>query len=90
MLTESPIQVLSDLLLLQGYVCPGYLVTRTDTENINILQDNWTAHSLVSPPQYKIITVGLSQPCTMAPFTQVNHLFLSLEKHFVVQKNIIV
>ena len=52
-------------------MCPGYLVTRTDSENTNILQENWTAHSLVSPPHYKIITVGLSQPCTMAPFTQV-------------------
>ena len=59
------------MLLVQGYVCPGYLVTRTDSENTNILQDNWTAHSFVSPPQYKILTVGLSQPCTMAPFTQV-------------------
>ena len=62
-------------------MCPGYLVTRTDTENINILQENWTAHSLVSPPHYKIITVGLSQPCTMAPFTQVNQVILSSEKH---------
>lgn len=55
-------------------MCPGYLVTRTDTESLKILEENWTAHSLVCPPQYKINTLGLSQPCTMAPFTQVNQV----------------
>ena len=65
----------------QGYVCPGYLVTRTESENIKILEENWRAHSLVQPPHYKILTVGLSQPCTMAPFTQVIH-FISGKTSF--------
>lgn len=58
--------------MLQGYLCPGYLVTRTDRENLRILEDNWRSHSLVTPDKYKILSVGLAQDCTLAPFTQVN------------------
>ena len=55
----------------QGYLCPGYLVTRTDRESLRILEDNWRSHSLVTPDKYKILTVGLAQDCSLAPFTQV-------------------
>ena len=60
-------------MLLQGYLCPGYLVTMTDRDNLRTLEENWRTHSLVTPAKYKIVTVGVSQPCSFTPFTQVQN-----------------
>lgn len=45
----------------------------TDRDNLRTLEENWRTHSLVTPAKYKIVTVGVSQPCSFTPFTQVQN-----------------
>merc|ERR550517_2303926 len=57
-------------LRLQGYVCPGILVTATDDEGVSILRDHWTRHALAAPPGFRIFRLGLSTGCSVTPFAQ--------------------
>ena len=65
------ITCLSQLSHMQGYVCPGILVTATDDEGVSILRDHWTRHALAAPPGFRIFRLGLSTGCSVTPFTQV-------------------
>ena len=56
---------------MQGYVCPGILVTATDDEGVSILRDHWTRHALAAPPGFRIFRLGLSTGCSVTPFAQV-------------------
>ena len=56
---------------LQGYVCPGILVTATDDEGVSVLRDHWTRHALAAPPGFRIFRLGLSTGCSVTPFAQV-------------------
>jgi hypothetical protein len=62
---------ISSLLCLQGYVCPGILVTLSDAADVRVVQEAWSAHALATPPGYRIYRLGLSGGCSVTPFPQV-------------------
>ena len=82
------ITCLSQLFHLQGYVCPGILVTATDDEGVSVLRDHWTRHALAAPPGFRIFRLGLSPGCSVTPFAQVcsrpglGHLVCQNTSHF--------
>ena len=57
--------------LLQGWVCPGYLVITGSSESLAAVETSWAAHSLQPPDNFRILSVGLSQSCSLKPFKQV-------------------
>ena len=58
-------------LLWQGYVCPGMLVVLTTEPGVRVIQEAWYRHSLISPPGYDILRLGISAGCSVTPFHQV-------------------
>ena len=58
--------------LLQGYICPGYLITSSSSEeNIQIIRDAWTHHALISPEQFKIHSLAVSSGFSVSVIKQV-------------------
>merc|ERR1719509_121057 len=57
-------------LRLQGYVCPGILVTSTDDASVSVLREHWGRRALAAPPGYRLWRLGLSAGCSLTPFVQ--------------------
>jgi hypothetical protein len=55
----------------QGYVCPGILVTLSEGADVRVVQEAWCAHALATPTGYRIYRLGLSGGCSVTPFPQV-------------------
>ena len=56
----------------QGYVCPGMLVVLTTEPGVRVIQEAWYRHTLISPPGYHILRLGISAGCSVTPFHQVS------------------
>ncbi len=56
---------------MQGYVCPGILVTLSEGADVRVVQEAWCAHALATPTGYRIYRLGLSGGCSVTPFPQV-------------------
>ena len=58
--------------VLQGWVCPGYLVAGAAAEHVTALEAAWAGHALVPPASFTIVAVGVTRGCSFAPFKQVS------------------
>ena len=58
--------------VLQGWVCPGYLVAGAAAEHVTALEAAWAGHALVPPASFTIVAVGVARGCSFAPFKQVS------------------
>ena len=58
--------------MLQGWVCPGYLVAGAAAEHVTALEAAWAGHALVPPASFTIVAVGVARGCSFAPFKQVS------------------
>ena len=58
--------------VLQGWVCPGYLVAGAAAEHVTALEAAWAGHALVPPAHFTIVAVGVARGCSFAPFKQVS------------------
>ena len=58
--------------MLQGWVCPGYLVAGAAAEHVTALEAAWAGHALVPPAHFTIVAVGVARGCSFAPFKQVS------------------
>ena len=70
--TFGPYATLLISLPLQGYVCPGILVTLSEGADVRVVQEAWSTHALATPPGYRIYRLGLSGGCSVTPFPQVS------------------
>ena len=57
---EALVVLIFNLLARQGYVCPGMLVVLTTEPGVRVIQEAWYRHTLVSPPGYTILRLGIS------------------------------
>ena len=51
----------------QGYVCPGMLVVLTTEPGVRVIQEAWYRHTLIEPPGYDILRLGISAGCSVSP-----------------------
>ena len=47
------------------------LVVLTTEAGVAVLQEAWYRHSLITPPGYNILRLGISGGCSVTPFHQV-------------------
>ena len=79
---EALVVLIFNLLARQGYVCPGMLVVLTTEPGVRVIQEAWYRHTLVSPPGYTILRLGISGGCSVTPFHQVRNILKALHSHW--------